>query len=428
MFNQEGGITVTENNKVSLRELPFPFRAALAICSDIDETITRDQFLAIQEFLNTKRETASGTGLGLEIGNSFFPYAADDSFAYFSGRPEDRETLRDFIRARYIDCMHSYGDGICSRNDALRALEQLERDGCRTNVWVDHWNAPSNLGKDVTAGLGDVVGAPIYHADITLQYGVRFVWRGRVSSIVGQERPFSINSFLNLFDAAHPFHTLQNSGRELIKTILARLGNRQFAIHAQNNLLRIATLSDGQQVYEFKRANNHWRGTSYAVCQNLAYVLNRRTLARLVQVGGGMIVYTHLGQGLDGRPQILPALPPEVCAALGNLAEEYHAGRIYVTTTSRLLNYLLNRKYLNWSYTCRSDGHIEIRIAGVTDPLAGAQKSTVAMLQGLAFYVPNSHQASIYIDNDLINPERNPADHTGRESVMIPRTVLTFPA
>jgi hypothetical protein len=114
---------------VALREFPYPFRAALAICSDIDGTDTLEKFLTIQEFLNTERETRLGPGLGLEVGNTFFPIAPDDSFSYLSSRPEERETLAAFIKAGYVDCLHSYGSGARSREDVVRALDALEGDG-----------------------------------------------------------------------------------------------------------------------------------------------------------------------------------------------------------------------------------------------------------------------------------------------------------
>ena len=36
---------------VNLRRFPYPYKAGLAICSDIDGTTTLDRFLGIQEFL-----------------------------------------------------------------------------------------------------------------------------------------------------------------------------------------------------------------------------------------------------------------------------------------------------------------------------------------------------------------------------------------
>lgn len=413
------------HNNVSLRAYPYPYRAAMVICSDIDGTLTREKFLAIQEFLNTERETALGPGLGLEIGNSFFPYTTDDTFAYFSSRSQDRETLRHFIQAGYVDCLHSYGNGAQSRDDVLRALEQFEKDRCHLDVWIDHARAPTNLGRDVTAGWGAVRGSPVYHSDVTLPYGIRFVWIGRVSSIVGHEIPYSMQVFLNSYDAAHPFHSAWNIGRELVKTGLARWGSQKFAIHAHNDVLRTVVLQDGHRAHEFKRTNNHWRGTPYALCHNLAFVLNRNTLVRLEQVEGCMVVYTHLGMGVESPPY----LSPRVVAALRDLATEYFAGHIYVTTTSKMLNYLSNRRYLCWSYTSSPEGHTTIRITGVADPVSGKRETTSAMLQGLSFYVPNCQQTSIYLNEDLLrNLKRNPADHTGQESVMIPRTDLTYPA
>ena len=40
--------------EIGLRKFPYPYKAALSICSDIDGTSTVEEFLEIQEFLNTK--------------------------------------------------------------------------------------------------------------------------------------------------------------------------------------------------------------------------------------------------------------------------------------------------------------------------------------------------------------------------------------
>ncbi len=410
---------------VSLRRFPYPYKAALAICSDIDGTTTLERFLSIQEFLNTTRSTPMGTGVGLEIGNSFFPYTPDDSFAYFSGRAADREVIEAFIKAGYIDCLHSYGDGVGLRGDAVRALEELERNACKLDVWVDHARAPSNLGKDVTPGFGDVVGSPIYHADATLAYGIRFVWRGRTSSIVGHGVPFTAGSFMRIGDPAHPGHSVINTGRELAKSALGCAGNHRFAIHRRNRLLRVARLDDGQRIYEFKRCNNHWRGLSHGHdCEGLAYVIRGGALADLVAAEGYMIVYTHLGVGPDRAPFV----PTETQAALRGLARAHRAGDIYVTTTSRLLNYYLNHHYLQWSYEVGKEGCTRITIDSIADPLSGRRVPAVEELQGTTFYVPDRRKAEIRLgDRELGSIERNPPDHTGSDSVMIPRSHLTYP-
>ena len=414
-----------EEGQVALRPFPFPYKAALAICSDIDGTTTLDRFLTIQEFLNTQRSSSMGPGIGLEIGNSFFPYTDEDSFAYFSSRSDDREVIEAFIKAGYIDCMHSYGDGARSRAEALQALEVLERRGCKLEVWVDHSRAPSNFGKDVTPGFGDVVKSAVYHADATLAFGVRFIWKGRASSIVGHGVPFTMCSFKQIFDPNHACRSGVNIARELAKTALAYAGNRRFAIHRRNQLLRETALQDGQRSYEFKRCNNHWLGLSYGHdCSGLAYVIRPKTLAHLVSTEGYMVIYTHLGVG----PKHKPFIPPGTQAALRGLAEAYHSGDLYVTTTSRILNYYLNHRYLQWAYEVDDEGWIRIAIHGVADPVFGPRLSNPEELQGLTFYVPDRYKTKMCLcDRELMRIKRNPADHTGQESVMIPRTFLSYP-
>ena len=93
--------------KVSLRKLPYPYRAALSICSDIDGTDTAEKFIEIQRFLNTKAVTKMGKGVGLEIGNSFFMYERGNRFSFNSGRLKDRRVISKFIHSGILDCLHS---------------------------------------------------------------------------------------------------------------------------------------------------------------------------------------------------------------------------------------------------------------------------------------------------------------------------------
>ena len=55
---------------VSMRPWPYPYRAALAICSDLDETPTASDYFEMARFLNTNEQTRLGSGVDLEIGNS----------------------------------------------------------------------------------------------------------------------------------------------------------------------------------------------------------------------------------------------------------------------------------------------------------------------------------------------------------------------
>jgi len=410
----------TTGDKVALRKFPYPYKAAMAICSDIDGTTTKEEFLEIQRFLNTKEKTSMGEAVGLEIGNSFMVYAPTTcAFSYFSGNRGDAQIIKRFIHAGYIDCLHSYGEKLdFTRDDAIKAIRELNNNRCQVDVWVDHATTPDNLGDDTTFGLGDHPDSPAYHADLTIAYGIKFVWLGRVTMVIGQSAPISLRTFSSIYDSRHPVHSLINMGKEFAKNFLAVLGNRKYAMHKTYDFMRIARLDDGQKAYEFLRFDNYWKGVATgATSTRLAYVISKRTLDRLKEVGGYMIVYTHLGKNSDCSEVVAE----ETQIALRELASEFEKGNIYVTTTSKLLNYFLVHKYLDWSYETKGDGII-IRISHVEDPVFGSFVPTTEHLQGITFYVPDKDKTRIYVGGrEITNIQRNLPDYEERESMTILR-------
>ncbi|MDH5662668.1 MAG: hypothetical protein OEY92_06695, partial [Elusimicrobiota bacterium] len=273
-----------------------------------------------------------------------------------------------------------------------------------------------NLGDDTTFGLGDHPESSAYHSDLTLAYGIKFFWMGRVTTVIGQSAPVSLKTFSSIYDSLHPIDSLKNMLKEFAKNVLAVMGNRKYAMHKNYDLIRVAQLDDGQKVYEFMRFDNYWKGVAEgATSRRLAYVISRRTLERLKEAGGYMVVYTHLGKNSDCSQVIAE----ETQNALRDLASEQGRGNIYVTTTSRLLNYYLNYKYLNWSYETKGDETV-ITISSVEDPVFGSFIPTIEDLQGITFYVPDKDKIRIYInDKEITNIQRNPPDFNERESVTI---------
>ncbi len=409
-YNAEG--------KVALRKFPYPYKAAMTICSDIDGTTTKEEFLEIQKFLNTKEETSMGEGVGLEIGNSFMMYAPPTcAFSYFSGNPGNAQIIKKFIKAGYIDFLHSYGEkDDFTRKDAIKAIEELNNNQYKVDIWVDHARTPDNLGDDTTFGSGDHPDSTAYHSDLTLAYGIKFVWLGRITTVIGQSVPITLKTFSSVYDSRHPVQSLINMGKEFAKNVLAVFGNKKYAMHKNYDLIRIAKLDDGQKAYEFLRFDNYWKGIATgATSKRLAYVISQQTLERLKKVGGYMVVYTHLGKNSDCSQVIAK----ETQIALRDLASEYERGNIYVTTTSNLLNYYVNHKYLNWSYETKGD-EIIITISSVEDPVFGSFVPTIQHLQDITFYVPDKDKTRIYInDKEIVNIQRNPPDYIKRESVTI---------
>lgn len=394
---------------VSLRQFPYPYRAHLAICSDLDSTPDRHVYWETATYLNTTRLTRMGEGIDLEVGNTIYFDMPPHQFAYWNTDDAGRAMVLDLMRSGHVDCLHSFGELATTRDHARRNLEELVRHDCRLVVWVDHSTAPSNFGADIMRGQGDVPGSSVYHADLTCDYGVEYVWRGRGTSVVGQDVPRRLGG---LFDPRHPVGSGVTVAKEMMKGVLARAGSRKYAMHAANRTLREVRLRDGRSVWEFMRANPSWRGVgSGATADGMAEVLTTGMLDGLVARGGAMILYTHLAKSSGtGEPFGL-----DTREALARLASYHRDGRILVSTTRRLLD--LARAHQEATVSASIEGE-ELVLECVT-PGNG---------EGLSFYVPDPARTRLLLRGRKVHGlRRNGPDHTGRPSVSVPWPRLEFP-
>jgi len=407
---------------VQLRRFPYPYRAMLAICSDLDETPDRRVYWEIMRFLNTTEQTAMGPGVGLEVGNSIYFDMPPRQFAYRNTDDAGREIVRTLVQSGHIDCLHSYGDLATKREHAARALDELIRHDCKLEVWVDHGTAPTNFGPDIMQGHGDEPGHEAYHADLTIDYGIKYICRGRVTSIMGQDIPSRLNG---IFNWKHPVRSGRTLIREAAKRKLAQEGNGKYAMHGPNETLRPTVLRDGSSAYEFIRSNPHWGGVSSCdQGRRIGEVLTERMLDRLVKRGGTCVLYTHLGK-IDN-----PDIPFDKTAATAfrRLAREFESGRILVTTTRRLLGHRRAVREIGINSTHDENGrlHIDVRERVGGNPIG---ELSAADLSGLTFYVPDSRTTCVTIDGKKVdNLKCNAPDHTGRPSVSLPWPVLEFPS
>jgi hypothetical protein len=404
---------------VCVRRIPYPYRALLAICSDLDETPDKHVYLESMRFLNTTAQTSMGPGLGLEVGNSIYFDMPPDQFAYWNTDDAGRAMVRELIRSRHIDCLHSFGDLATTRAHAARALDELVRHDCRLEVWVDHGVAPSNFGADIMRGLGDVAGARVFHADLTCAFGVQFVWRGRVTSVIGQDvRP----TLEGIFTLRHPVASLRTMVKEFLKGALARRGNEKYAMHASNRLLRPIRLRNDERAWEFIRSNPFWGGVDRGeTADGLAGVLTERLLTRLVDREAVCVLYTHLGK-IRGRAA--PFLPP-TRRALARLADYVRSAKLLVTTTRRLLGYCRALQAVSVCVSAGEDGHALDLGVGGPGTADGLRPSD---LDGLTIYVPDPARTLVTVNGAPVKGlRRNPPDHTGRPSVSLPWRPLEFP-
>ncbi len=405
-----------KNNGISIRRFPFPFRSALTICSDIDSTDTLKEFLTIQEFLNTKNDTVLGQGVGLEIGNSFYPQNNDPAkFALLSKNLHDKEVLYDLFNLGYVDCIHSFNSAK-DRDEINNIVSEIRHNNSRFDVWVNHANVKNNIGSCERC-FGDKKKSPHYHTDLSIkELGYKFVWTDIVTSIIGQGCPLTISSFFASLDRRHPATSMYEVVfKEIIKYLLSpfitKYNNRRF-----NELVYPAVLSDGQRVFNFARSDVFYKGIGPgATAAGLANNLRAQVLKRLNHVNGCMIIYCHIGKN-DGYPY----LPEETCQALRLLENEHRQGNIFVTTTARLLTYYVNNKFLQWRVETRGR-KIEIHIDSISDPVRGSFTPTLEDLGGMTFYSDQPDNTDIYLSKQLV-PDIivNNQDVTGKRSVMIP--------
>ena len=397
-----------------LRRFPYPYQAMLAVCSDLDETPDRHVYWESMRFLNTEEPTTMGVGVGLEVGNSIYFDMPADQFAYWNTDDTGRAMVRSLIRSGHIDCLHSFGDLATTRKHAAQALDELVRAHCHLAVWIDHGVAPSNFGSDIMQGYGDVSNSAVYHADLTHSYGIRYVWCGRVTSMIGQNQTRSLRG---IYNPRHPIASMKTAIKEFLKARHALAEQGKYAMHAQNRLLRQVHLRSGHSVSEFLRANPHWGGVSRGeTADGIPEVLTEAMLNRLARRKGVSVLYTHLGK-IRRREE---PFGPQARNAFRRLAALDRGGKIVVTTTRRLLTYCDMVCNLSVATSTAEDG---LRIAVTTEA------STSSDWDGLSFYVDDPSGVSVTVNGTEIRSlQRNGPDHTGHSSVSIPWRRLEFPS
>lgn len=407
---------------VALAKYPHPYRAMMTICSDLDETPDRNTYAEIARFLNTTDTTVMGPGVGLELGNSIFFLMPDNQFSYFGTDEAGREMVRAMIRSGHIDCLHSYGDHARTRRDVEAVLAELDKHGCHLGVWVDHSKSDTNFGHDIMAGSGDVPAAAAYHADLTLRQGVRYVWRGRTTSLIGQDTPLTARHLARIFHRRHPIASLRTMAKQAGKLWLGARAHPHWEMHALNQLCRPSALRDGQRIWEFMRSNPHWAGPGRGdTADELGGVLTPNMLDSLVRSEGVCVLYTHLGKVRNPRCPF----GESARAALQRLAAMRQAGQLLVTTTSRLLRYITVRDCLRGSASKRGT-HVMIQIESVEDPVTGAFAASPEDLMGLTFILDRCDTVAL----SLVNRHLVTCDvvhDAGKTIATVPWKPLVFP-
>lgn len=400
---------------VSLRPLPHPYSAAVALNIKPGYGLKLDRYTDLLRQLNSPRPV----GFGLEAGGSFFFFPPDGDWpAYFNPPgPEGQPVRRVFnalIRSGLIDVLDSYGggDGL-NRDSAKRALAELESQGLILRTWSDRFGNLDDLGHDL--GRGAYAGRMAYHLDLTREAGFDFFQLGRQSRIVGQNAPIYWSSLFNRFDPASPVDSLGDVIAVLAKRFALVLTGDEGDLLRSNKLIAPTTLPGEVKVMEYVTFRPPG-GQSV-----LGAGLSAKALDHLIRLGGEMILTPVIEPGEKDS-----LLSPEDRTALERLSGLYHEGRVMVTTTTRLLNYTAAHDYLVWSAETKGQDTV-INLEAIDDPIKGRRPPQLNELAGLTFYVPQAARASILVNGRKVKTIQHLLDYTGRESVSIPWPRLVFP-
>lgn len=385
-----------------LRKFPYPYRAMLAITSDIDDT-TPEEFAEYHRFLNTEEDTPYGRGVGLDIADSLFMYMANDRpnqtdkegrgleqvMTYFEGTDTSTERFADEIahywQKGWIDSMHTFGDFSrknvsdvqFKRDYAVKAWEAMKQSGINCTVWINHGNEANvdafgayHPGLFSKYQAGDNPKSPYYHTDLTIKNGVHFVWNSIGETQFGQDSPI-------------------------------------FPI----------TLRDGQKIWGMHRYTHEEKARKIDwtwVPREIHRQITPERLNALAEKGQYAILGQHFGGYNIGFP-----LDQKGIDSLRLLRSHQDQGNILVARTSRLLHYSVAQQHVRFAIA-QHDGETWLNITGIQDPLFGALPLRVDAVRGLTFYVDQPNRTHLLLNMQPIDPQEyqvNKADHTGRASI-----------
>jgi len=404
---------------ITLRKFPYPYRAALAICSDVDNTPSIDVYLGVMDYLNGNSETTFGKGLGIEFGNSFwfFNMTSSPQLSYFKGN-EVKETsfaphCREFLASGHIDVLHTYGnydEGGFSRRHADISLNELSKYNAKIKVWVNHGSSKNtqNIGF-LESFEGAKPDKEEYHNDLLSDYGVRFAWMGRMTHILGQDACQTVNiKFKNALQ------------RLMFETKYRSLKNVLY--DAKNRLLIETELQDGNKIWDFQRWINAWGRERTLDINDLCSQLKPSNIKSLIKNEGSLIVYTHICEGLHTEK----SFPDELKSNLENISMLSQGGYLFVTTTSRLLQYTETRSLLTFENTFNNELTCLV-ISPFINALGKKIQLSETNLQGITFYCRHPERIQIIFRGKDVKTKKNPPDHTGQCSISIPWIPLEYP-
>lgn len=329
-----------------IERYPYPYRAALAFVSDIDETTVPSLLRTYGCLLGTE---PGWHGVGLEVTSSMWLMAGPQQSETRSSiyaleldgtqRAFVKDRLAPLLRSPLFDTLHTYGDfqSGFTRAHAQRCAEFAEEHGIRPRLWTFHGSAgqTQNIRPGDQSWTGDDPASDSYHLDLAQEMGVRFV---------------RVPPSLDIHSGTSERHVVEARDGSRIMTVtchatMQKAANRRHMMDWLDQLAVDGVLGvDRSQIIQGSRRFPHKLLTWHP--ELLPFQLNPNRLQDLVDEGRTLYLNQHLS-----RARSLGAYEMnQVRGALRRLTGMHNGGDLLVCGPARLMTYELVRDHVRFDF------------------------------------------------------------------------------
>ncbi len=321
---------------------PYPYKAWLTIANDPDNTLIKD-WHELNSFIWKELQLPLANTLFVKSFNANLPEQVN-----LVDHPEIATQPHDTIHT-WGDYMHARKEGF-DRQDAEEAIEILKKYGIAPKVWIDHAQFAGNLLHSNNLGsvpeTKDTSGHKYvnyqYTLDLIRKLGITYVWDGGLTDIVAQDRPLSPINY---------FREISTSGLKMILKCLMYYGipltairTRLKLIPPENRQYFVKEFPDKSRLYCFRRYGQ-W---PLADIYGLGEVIGKKRIDSLIEMGGTMVAYTHLGKRPIDKMDETFHIPPQTRESLTYVKERYDSRELMLSSVSEMLDYLVLRDHIRF--------------------------------------------------------------------------------
>ncbi|CDT77913.1 putative (Heparan sulfate)-glucosamine 3-sulfotransferase 1 [Vibrio coralliirubri] len=377
---------------IKLRKFPYPYKAMLAISSDIDST-TPDSFEYIHETIKSPKNS-----IQLNFSDSIWMYARNSrkgkQLSFFDLDDEKLNPywrkLKFYTSKGWIDTLHTYGNFSkseasidFSRKYAQKSVDFLKKHKINFDVWVNHGdeNNIQNLGN-YSYMKGATLDHDAYHYDLLKEVGVKYIWNPKKRDIFGHD--------------------------SMLEPMKLRNGEHIWSFPRFHSCF----VEESDKAYYQNRGAGFWgKDKNEAVLWHpslLDLQITKDRLDKLCEDNQYSIVTQHFGNIKDTDNKFTTSAI-ETFKLLSMYSKEY----INVVSTSKLLNYNRVNQFLDYEVIQTGRGTI-INIKSIDDPILGqVYNLSLEQLDGITFYTDEPENTFFMVNGTLIKPQatkRNDSD------------------